>query len=344
MSVGPSAPRALLGAAAALALGAAATACWAPPAAAGTAAGGDTAFTIRDPRITESSGLAASTAHPGIVYTHNDSGGVPKIYALGPDGRVRAVLTLGGASARDWEGMALGKDERGRPAIYMGDIGDNLGGAWPYVTVYRIPEPARIRSQTIRATAFKIKYADGPRNAETLMVNPRTNRLYIASKLFGGALYEAPKHLRTSGYNVMHKIGKAPAMATDGAFAPDGSTCVIRTYFGARMYAVKPDGSPGKSLRSVSLPFQPQGESITYTADGRYFLAGSEGENQPVYKVSVPGAKSPASPSASAKTAEKTGKDDADQGHRDAGGVRTGLFVALAIAACVGYGLFRRRG
>ncbi|HEU5029014.1 MAG TPA: hypothetical protein VFV01_29170, partial [Spirillospora sp.] len=330
---------------AAVALGAAATAWWAPPAAAGTAAGGDTAFTIRDPRITESSGLAASTAHPGIVYTHNDSGGVPKIYALGPDGRVRAVLTLGGASARDWEAMALGKDERGRPAIYMGDIGDNLGGAWPYVTVYRIPEPAQMRTQTIRATAFRIKYADGPRNAETLMVNPRTNRLYIASKLFGGAIYEAPRRLRTSGYNVMHKIGKAPAIATDGAFAPDGRTCVIRTYFGARMYAVKPDGSPGKSLGSVSLPFQPQGESITYTPDGRYFLAGSEGENQPVYKVPVPGAAEPsASPSASAKAAEKTGKDDADQGHRDAGGVRTGLFVALAIAALVGYGLFRRRG
>ncbi|WP_433245109.1 hypothetical protein [Actinomadura nitritigenes] len=345
MSVRPSAPRALLGATAALALGTASAACWVPPAAAATASGGTTAFTIGDPRITESSGLAASTVHPGIVYTHNDSGGVPKIYALGPDGRVRAVLTLGGATARDWEAMALGKDEKGRPAIYMGDIGDNLGGAWPYVTVYRIPEPAQVRSQTIRATAFRIKYADGPRNAETLMVNPRTNRLYIASKLFGGAIYEAPKHLRTSGYNIMHKIGDAPAIATDGAFAPDGSTCVIRTYFGARMYAVTPDGRPGKSLGSVSLPFQPQGESITYTPDGRYFLAGSEGVKQPVYKVPVPGAdKAGASPTASAKTAKKAGKDDADQGHRDAGGVRTGLFVALAIAAAVGYGLFRRRG
>ncbi|QKG22543.1 hypothetical protein [Actinomadura verrucosospora] len=343
MAVRPAAPRALLGGLAALALGAAATVPWAPRAAAGTASGGTTAFTITDSRITESSGLAASALHPGIVYTHNDSGGVPKVYALGPDGRVRAVLTFGGAGARDWEAMALGKDEQGRPAIYMGDIGDNLGGAWPYVTVYRIPEPAQLRSQTLHATAFKIKYSDGPRNAETLMINPRTNRLYIASKLFGGAVYEAPKRLRTSGYNVMHKIGKAPAIATDGAFAPDGRTCVIRTYFGARMYAVDADGRPGKSLGSVSLPFQPQGESITYTPDGRYFLAGSEGANQPVYKVPVPGADEP-SPSPTATTKAEKKKDDADQGHRDAGGVRTGLFVALAIAALVGYGLFRRRG
>ncbi|NED56452.1 hypothetical protein G3I24_36905, partial [Micromonospora aurantiaca] len=67
---------------------------------------------------------------------------------------------------------------------FVADIGDNLGGAWPYVTVYRIPEPRQLRSQTLRATAFKMKYEDGPRNAETMMINLRTNRLYIASKLF----------------------------------------------------------------------------------------------------------------------------------------------------------------
>ena len=37
--------------------------------------------------------------------------------------------------------MATGKDEQGRPALFVADIGDNLGGAWPYVTVYRVPEP-----------------------------------------------------------------------------------------------------------------------------------------------------------------------------------------------------------
>ncbi|WP_243725718.1 hypothetical protein [Actinomadura rubrisoli] len=298
------------------------------------------AFKISDPRITESSGLAASTRHPGIVYTHNDSGGVAKIFALGPQGGVRAVLTLAGAGARDWEGMALGKDDAGRPAIYVADIGDNLGGAWPHVTLYRIPEPAELRSQTIPATAFKLKYTDGPRNAETVMINPRTNRLYVASKLFSGAVYEAPARLRTGGFNVLRKVGSAPAMATDGAFAPDGSTCVIRTYFGARLYSVKPDGSPGKRLRSVSFPFQSQGESVTYTADGGSLLAGSEGRDQAVYQVPVPGRENPsASPSAKAEKKD----DNAEEGHNDPTNTRAGLFLALAIAGAVGYGLLRRR-
>ncbi|SNT59577.1 hypothetical protein SAMN05443665_105321 [Actinomadura meyerae] len=331
-----SASRAAARAGAALVLAGASTVAFAP----GAAAKDDrVAFTIKDPRITESSGLAASARHPGVVYTHNDSGGVPKIYALGPDGRVRAVLTLGGANARDWEGMALGRDGRGRPAIFVADIGDNLGGAWPYVTVYRIPEPSRLVSQTLRATAFKIKYADGPRNAETFMINPRTNRLYIASKLFGGKIYEGPAKLRARGYNVMRKIGDAPAMATDGAFSPDGRTCVIRTYFGARLYTVGPDGRPGRTLKSIGLPMQAQGESVTYTADGRSLLAGSEGKNQPVYQVPLPEEALPPSPAA--KNAGAAGSPE--NGAKDAGGARVGLFLALAIAGAVGYGLMRRR-
>lgn len=315
----------------------------AEPAAGHAAARGDrTAFTIKDRRITESSGLAASARHSGIVYTHNDSGGVPQIFALGPDGRVRAVLTVGGASARDWEAIAVGKDVRGRPAIFVADIGDNLGGAWPYVTVYRIPEPRQLRSQTLRATAFKMKYEDGPRNAETMMINPRTNRLYIASKLFGGKIYEAPAKLRTSGFNVMRKVGDAPAIATDGAFSPDGRTCVIRTYFGARLYSVGAGGRPGEALTSIDLPMQKQGESVTYTADGRSLLVGSEGTDQPVYQVPLPEEALP-SPSPSASPEHGGAASGAENGRRDAGGARAGLFLALAIAGAVGYGLLRKR-
>ncbi|MFP3967582.1 hypothetical protein SMC26_35155 [Actinomadura fulvescens] len=296
------------------------------------------AFKISDPRINESSGLALSRRHAGVTYTHNDSGGVAQIFALGPDGSTRAVLSLAGAQARDWEGMAVGQDEKGRPAIYVADIGDNLGGAWPHVTVYRIPEPARLRNQTVRATAFKLKYEDGPRNAETVMINPRTNRLYVASKLFSGALYEAPARLRSSGYNKLRKVGDAPAIATDGAFAPDGRSFVIRTYFGARIYSVKDDGRPGKSMRTVGLPAQEQGESVAYSPDGRSLLVGSEGGDQPVYQVALPDG---AIPSPAAKTGG--GGDGGGEGGRGSKSTGVGMFLVLGIAAAVGYGVVRKR-
>ncbi|MFI0351651.1 hypothetical protein [Actinomadura sp. 9N407] len=309
---------------------------WAPPA----AAEDKVAFRISDSRITESSGLGVSRRHKGVVYTHNDSGGVAQIFALGPDGKTRAVLTLPGAGARDWEAMAMGEDERGRPAIYVADIGDNLGGAWPYVTVYRVTEPAELRTRSLDATRFRFKYEDGPRNAETMMINPRTNRLYVASKLFGGAVYEAPAKLRTGGFNKLRKVADAPSMATDGAFSPDGRTCVIRTYFGSRVYAVDAQGRPGKSLESVGLPVQKQGESITYSADGRSLLAGSEGSSQPVYEVPLPEEVLP-SPSASPAAGRDGG--GAEDGRRDSTSASLGLVLALGVAAVIGYGLVRRR-
>jgi hypothetical protein len=304
------------------------------------------AFTITDPRISESSGLGVSRRHRGVVYTHNDSGGVGQIFALGPDGRTRAVLTLAGARARDWEGMAMGRDERGRPAIFVADIGDNLGGAWPYVTVYRVTEPADLRSRTLRATAFRFTYEDGPRNAEAMMINPRTNRLYVASKLFNGALYEAPAKLSTRRTNKLRKVGDAPTLATDAAFAPDGRSFVIRTYFGARIYAMDADGRPGESLTSVSLPAQEQGESITYAADGRTLLAGSEGVRQPVYRVRLPEEALPsASPAPRAARDEDGGGPGpgGTGGRRDSTSSSVGLFLALGAAAAIGYALLRRR-
>ncbi|MEV4252601.1 hypothetical protein AB0J52_05475 [Spirillospora sp. NPDC049652] len=318
----------------------------APSGPAGTG-GARVAFKIDDERITESSGLAASTAHPGVVYTHNDSGGSAQIFAIGPDGRVRAVLTLAGAKSRDWEAIAMGRDDRGRPAIFVADIGDNLGGAWPSVTVYRITEPLVLRDRTVEATAFRFRYADGPRNAETMMINPRTNRLYIASKLMSGALYEAPAKLSTSGYNTLRRIGGAPPIATDGAFAPDGNSFVIRTYFGARVYRMKPDGTPGES-HSIPLPSQEQGESVTYTPDGTSLLTGSEGDAQPVYQVPLTGADAVTGatppPDPRGLSSPPAGKDDHDEGRlRHTGGRRVALILVLGIAALVGYGLVRRR-
>jgi WD40-like Beta Propeller Repeat len=299
---------------------------WAPSAGAAEA---KKLCTIKDARIVESSGLAASRRHPGIVYTFNDSGGTPRLFAIGPDCRTKATLTFGGAQNRDWEAMAVGTD-----GLYVGDIGDNQDGAWPYVTVYRIPEPVHLRSQTLHATAYRIKYADGPRNAETMMIDPRGNRLYIASKEFGGSLYEGPKKLRTGGFNVMHKVGGAPFYATDGAFSPDGRTFVIRGYWNATIYS-----RPDQKLTDVSIPTQDQGEGIAFTPDGRSLLVSSEGADQPIWQVPVP-----------AEALPKTSKTHGTAGApaKDAGGEpkKTSPVVLLLIAGVIvlaGAAMFARR-
>lgn len=241
-------------------------------------------FTIADDRITESSGLATSRRFKGVIYTHNDSEDDARVFALGSDGHTRAVLTLDGAQARDWEAIATGSDDQGRPALYIGDIGDNLGGAWPEIWVYRILEPQELTDRTVAYQRFRFRYADGPRDAEAMLVDPGTNRIYIVSKQAGGgAFYAAPLQLSTTKVNVLKKVADAPAMITDGAFSPDGSRIVLRDYVFAYVSV-----RPNDELARLTLPVQSQGESITYTRDGRYLLSGSEGVHSKVWKVPLP--------------------------------------------------------
>jgi hypothetical protein len=253
------------------------------PAAAQEVEGSEVALRLEDPRILESSGLALSRRHPGVLWTHNDSGGGPQLYAVGSDGRTLATLTLAGVTARDWEATAAGRDDRGRPALFAGDIGDNQD-LWPEVAVYRVAEPARLGDATVPATRYRMRYADGPRNAEALLVDPRNNRLYVATKdPGGGGLYRAPARLRTDQVNLLQRVARVPPLVTDGGFAPDGRSFVLRDYQGAFVYT-----TPGHRVGAFPLPPQYQGESLTVTADGRAVLVGSEGLHSEVWRVPLP--------------------------------------------------------
>ncbi|HJW61713.1 MAG TPA: hypothetical protein VJ931_18930, partial [Actinomycetota bacterium] len=244
----------------------------APAASAQEVEGAEVVVRLEDPRIYESSGLALSRRHRAVLWTHNDSGGDPALYAVGADGRTLATLTLAGAEARDWEAMAAGRDDGGRPALFVGDIGDN-NGVWPEVAVYRVAEPAELRDATVPAARYRLRYADGPHDAEALLVDPRSNRLYVATKdVAGGGLYRAPARLRPGQVNLLRRVARVPPVVTDGAWLPDGRGFVLRDYQGAYVYA-----APGRRVGAFEFPLQQQGESLTASADGRSVLAGSEG-------------------------------------------------------------------
>ncbi|MER7397381.1 hypothetical protein ABT381_17935 [Streptomyces sp. NPDC000151] len=248
-------------------------------------------FTIKDQRITESSGLAASRAHPGIYWTHNDSDDGPYVYAVdSATGRTVATVTMRGVGdPRDVEAISIGPDGD----LYVGDIGDNLDGSWDHVWIYRFPEPKQLRDQTVTATQYDVKYADGARNAEAMMVDPKTGRVYIADKKEDGdgALYAGPARLSTSGPNVFRRVAGVDLWVTDGAFSPDGTRLMLRGYFGGRMYRWH-NGRPTE-LGAVGVPIQGQGESVTFTADGRSLMFGSEGANSEVRPVGLSGEQLP---------------------------------------------------
>ena len=57
--------------------------------------------TFQSPRVLESSGVAISRQYPGVVWTHNDSGDGPYLYATDLTGAARGFLLVSGADAFD---------------------------------------------------------------------------------------------------------------------------------------------------------------------------------------------------------------------------------------------------
>ncbi|MFH8756416.1 WD40 repeat domain-containing protein [Streptomyces atroolivaceus] len=297
----------------------------------------DRSFTIEDSRITESSGLAASRIHPGVYWTHNDSEDGPYVYAVDSrTGRTVATITMKGVGEpRDVEAISIGPDGN----LYVGDIGDNLGGSWDHVWIYRFPEPKRLADATVRATQFDVTYADGARDAEAMMVHPTTGRVFIASKNEdGGGLYEGPQKLTAGGANVFRRVGEVP-WVTDGAFSPDGGELVLRSYFSARGYAFE-DGRLGAD-HAVSVPLQGQSESVTYTADGSAMMFGSEGENSEVVRVEVKGGGKAPSPNGGGGGTSPGA--DGEGGGSDKGTV-TGGALAVVVVVVALIAARRRRG
>ncbi|SCF68015.1 hypothetical protein [Streptomyces sp. Cmuel-A718b] len=305
----------------------------------------DRDFTIEDPRVTESSGLAASRAHSGVYWTHNDSDDGPYVFAVDSrTGKTLATITMRGVGEpRDVEAISIGPDGD----IYVGDIGDNLDGTWSHVWIYRFPEPKQLRDATVDAVQYDVKYADGARNAEALMVHPKTGRVYIASKNEdGGGLYEGPAKLTAGAVNTFRRVDEVP-WVTDGAFSPDGKRLVLRSYFSAREYAFE-NGRLGED-RSVAAPFQRQAESVTYTADGSALMFGSEGARSDVVRVEVAGGGSGGDqdrgkPSGSGGAGGEAG-DQGDGVGEDGGKGGAGLGAAIVVGAGVlWFALRRKRG
>ena len=143
--------------------------------------------------ITEASGLAASRQNPGVLWTHNDSGGGNVVYAITTSGNLLGTYTFGSGSAWDTEDIAIGPGpEPGVDYIYWGDIGDN-GNVRSSIVVKRAPEPAVDPNQgpvndTLQDVGLiTLQYPTGihapsEKDAETMFVDPVNGDIYVVTK------------------------------------------------------------------------------------------------------------------------------------------------------------------
>ncbi len=268
---------------------------------------------ITDKEINESSGIAASWRNPGIYWTHNDSGDGAQVFAVDTSCKVRAVVEITGAQARDWEDIAVGPGpDKTKSYLYIGDTGNNRFND-QLAVVYRVEEPAvdrrgeRVALRTpLPAAALRFSYPDQPHDVETLMVHPRSGDIYLVSKAWPSdpktEVFKAPypqdehniarlQHIADLVFPEDSEATLVIGRITGGDISPDGRRVALTNYL--RGYeAVLPAGAAGgfdaiwkQAFHSVDLGARTQGEGIGYRLDGRALLYTSEGAPCPLWEV-----------------------------------------------------------
>ncbi len=263
--------------------------------------------TLQIRELTEASGLVVSHRNAGVLFGHNDSGDIARVFAMSQTGHPLGVYTLASTRATDWEDITEGPaPNREGSYLYIADTGDNRS-VRPYVTVYRVAEPevsvgqafARVDIAATNVEAFEIHYPDHAHDAETLLVDPVTADVVVVTKEREGPsmIFTAPP-LRKPGDSVtLTKVGTlnfgktfiSGRLATSGDVTPSGDAVAIRTYSDAWLYPRAPGTQLWEALTktpcALPLALEPQGEAIAFTATGDGYYTLSEGKNAVIHYV-----------------------------------------------------------
>lgn len=301
--------------------------------------------TIRDSRIPESSGLAASADR---LWTVNDGGSRLRVFELDRTCAVRRVISAA-IDPYDVEDLARAADG----TLWLADTGDNSLNR-STVALERIRPDGS-------ATLFRLTYPDGPHDAEALLLMP-TGEVYIATKEpLSSNVYTPVGPLSPSKPTALRRVasvGLLPTgtaggpvgtagqvLVTAGAVSPDGRSVALRTYTDVYVWAV-PSGDVAGALKSgdrqrIPLPPTAQGEGLAYAADGRSLLTSTEKLPGPVHVIPLGAAApepAPSSPQAVADEPSSGGPETGDL-------LRTLLLpigAVVLLGAAISYLLARR--
>ncbi len=269
------------------------------------------------PRVVrESSGVDGSHRTPGVLWTHDDSGGRAEIYAVDASGALRGTVAVTGATNHDWEDLATAPCADGSHCLYIGDIGNNQHDRDSLV-VYRVPEPAPEDRATAKADNLPARWPDRqPRDAEALFVLPGP-RVYVVTKGVHApvAVFRYPFPLVPDSTVTLEEVQRLtdgpvtlPDQVTGAVAGPGGRWVVLRTYTALRFYhlrdgrlvpfrvrlrgdgaAAEPDSGSGfdddsadaAAGDSLDLPLGDlagtQGEGVGLGADGELWLTSEQG-------------------------------------------------------------------
>ncbi len=303
-----------------------------------------TRCSVTDPRLAELSGLVAIADR---MLAINDGGDQVAVHVLDGacqvvDGQTAAVDPF------DPEDLAVGADG----TLWVADIGDNAAIRPTVALVALRPDGT--------SSLYRLTYPDGAHDAEALLLAPDGTPYVVTKEVLGASsVYRPVAPLADGGTVAMGKVatvnltltgtpggpvGRAgQLLVTGGAVAGDGRHLALRTYTDAYVWPLAGSDVVGALATEpvrIALPESPQGEAISFTADGAALLVAGEGAPGDVTLVPLPTG-SAASPDGAAAAPPVSLTDFTRSGHSPI----TSAVIAACVATLVVWvgGLLRRR-
>lgn len=251
-----------------------------------------------DAVVNESSGMAISRKIPNRAYRMNDSGDSGRFFVMDLAGAGTKTVNIAGFMPLDNEDMALGSCSDSVDCIFIADIGDNARRR-PNLEIVVIEERADFPSEVVPVHRVRIRYPDGPHDAESLAVHPDGTIYIITKDPARSQIFRLKRELWRNSRNsteTLEEVGSidwgavrpntlAPnRQATGMDIAPDGRSFVVLNYIDAveiffDLSGVLPDSKTWKEgvhYRRIELTTLEQEEAIAYLPGGRSLLYDTE--------------------------------------------------------------------
>jgi hypothetical protein len=255
---------------------------------------------IRVEELNEISGLAASRLNPDVLWLHND-GDSGQLFGVSTSGRLAAWVRCN-VRVKDLEEVAIGPGPaRGIDYLYLGDIGDN-DERRREIRIVRFPEPnlggrRGVQIEIDDADEIRLRYSDGPHDAETMVVDPANGDLFIVTKEKDRArLYTIPGTALTKGAQAELRLAGElnVELVSAGSISRDGRRILLRRERVGWLWSRAAEETVAEALARKPVKVQvlgkrqgPNGEAIGFAPDGRSYFTVSEGKKQSIYRFEL---------------------------------------------------------
>lgn len=241
---------------------------------------------IVDKQLSELSGIINAQQSP-YFWVHNDSGDDARVYLIDKKGKLLCTYELESIDVKDCEDIARVMI-KGKSFLILADIGDNRARR-KSIKLHIFPEPYYkngdrsivIPKDEIRTVT--LRYKDGPRDAESLFVDPIDHQLYIISKRdFQSIVYKANVfNDKKNNSSTLRPSLKLPfTFATSADISPSGDAILIKNltqvFYWKRNRNESIEQTLSKKPMIIPYEVESQGEAIAFGLEGEGFYTVSE--------------------------------------------------------------------